>query len=134
MKQTYTCIICPRSCTLTLEKKEGQFLVSGNKCKRGAEYARQEYENPQRMLTTTVCLEGGTIRSLPVISSGPVPKAKLMPCLEYLYGIQVKAPVSLHDVIVENILDTGVSILAARDAKQTDFAPSRDKERTESDI
>ena len=34
--------------------------------------------------------------------------------------IKVEAPVHLHDVLVENILGTGVNVLAARDAERTD--------------
>lgn len=118
MKKDYTCIVCPRSCTLTVEDQDGTIVVTGNSCKRGEEYGKNEHTNPKRMITTTVRLKDGTLRCLPVISSGPVPKEKLLPCLSYLYGLEVQAPLKLHDVIVENILDTGISILAARDAER----------------
>lgn len=120
MKTKYTCIVCPRSCDLVVEEKDGTCTVSGNSCKRGEEYGLNEHLHPKRMITTTVMLEGGNIRSLPVVSSGPVPKEKLPDCLDWLYTIKVEAPVHLHDVIVENILGTGVNVLAARDAERTD--------------
>lgn len=120
MKTKYTCIVCPRSCGLVVEEKDGTCTVSGNSCKRGEEYGLNEHLHPKRMVTTTVKLEGGNIRSLPVVSSGPVPKEKLPDCLDWLYTIKVEAPVHLHDVIVENILGTGVNVLAARDAERTD--------------
>ena len=120
MKTKYTCIVCPRSCDLEVEEKDGTCTVSGNSCKRGEEYGLNEHLHPKRMVTTTVKLEGGNIRSLPVVSSGPVPKEKLPGCLDWLYTIKVEAPVHLHDVIVENILGTGVNVLAARDAERTD--------------
>lgn len=118
MKKDYTCIVCPRSCTLTVEEKNDMVTVTGNQCRRGEEYGVNEHTNPKRMITTTVSLTGSHLRCLPVVSSGPVPKEKLLQCLSYLYHIKVKAPVHLHDVIVENILDTGISVLAARDAEQ----------------
>lgn len=118
MRKEYTCIICPRSCDLVLEKENGELRVSGNSCPRGAEYAENEYLHPVRMITTTVKLIGGKNRTLPVISSGAVPKEKLRDCLDYLYGLEIQTPVKLHDVIVENILDTGISVLAARDAEE----------------
>lgn len=118
MTKEYTCIICPRSCTLTVTEENGEIHVTGNKCKRGAAYGHDEHVAPRRMITTTVALKGGTMRSLPVIGSDSVPKDMLFSCLEYLYGLEVEAPVSLHDVLVEDILGTGVSILAARDAEK----------------
>lgn len=118
MKKEYTCIVCPRSCTLTVEEKDGICTVTGHSCKRGEEYGKNEYTNPKRMLTTTVKIKGSNLRILPVVSSDAVPKEKLLDCLDYLYGLEIEAPVKLHDVVLENILDTGVSILAARDAER----------------
>lgn len=111
-----TCITCPRSCDITLEEKpDGSLDVSGNKCKRGLEYAESEYRAPMRMLTTTVTVlfrEGH--RRLPVISSQPVPKQRLEECLQRLYKLSVKSPVAMGDVIDGDILGTGADILAAR--------------------
>jgi CxxC motif-containing protein len=118
VEKEYTCIVCPRSCNLLLQEKNGKITVTGNGCKRGADYAENEYLHPKRMITTTVKIKNAQIRCLPVISSGSVPKEKLKDCLEYLYSIEVETPIRLHDVIVDNILDTGVSILAARDAER----------------
>lgn len=120
MTKDYTCIVCPQSCTLTVTEENGEITVTGNKCKRGAEYGRNEHVAPKRMITTTVALKKGGVRALPVISSDSVPKEKLLACLEYLYGLEIEAPVTLHDIIVDDILGTGVSILAARDVERTE--------------
>ena len=47
-----TCIICPKGCALKVELDEnGKVLgVTGNTCKRGAEYAENECTNPMRLL------------------------------------------------------------------------------------
>lgn len=118
MKTKYTCIVCPRSCDLIVEETNGTYTVCGNRCKRGEEYGLNEHVHPKRMITTTVSVAGGTIRCLPVISDGSVPKELLGACLDYLYGVTVEAPVQLHDIIVENILGTGVNVLAARDVEK----------------
>lgn len=120
MTKEYTCIICPRSCTLTVTDENGTISVSGNKCNRGAKYGQEEHVAPRRMLTTTMALQGGNLRAIPVISSDSLPKEMLRSCLDYLYGLEVEAPVHLHDILVEDILGTGVSILAARDAERTE--------------
>ena len=118
MKIKYTCIVCPRSCDLVVEEKDGTCTVSGNSCKRGEEYGLNEHLHPKRMITTTVKVTGGSARCLPVVSDGSVPKELLGDCLDYLYGLTIEAPVKLHDVIAENILGTGINVLAARDVEK----------------
>ena len=115
-EKVFTCIVCPRSCVITVkEGAEGALEISGQTCKRGEDFARAEYTNPVRMLTTTVKIDGGRIHRLPVISRSEIPKAKLPECLAYLYGIQASAPVKSGDVICADVCGTGVDIVAARD-------------------
>lgn len=117
-KILYTCIVCPRSCKGELIVKDNnEFDTKGFVCKRGIEYAINEYTNPKRMLTTTVKIINGTFSNLPVVSSSEVNKDKLRECLNYLYSIQIEAPIREGDIIVSNILNTGVNILSARDMK-----------------
>lgn len=113
-KQEYVCIVCPSSCRLTVEERDGAVLVTGNGCKRGLAHGMQEYMSPQRMLTTTVALSGAALSRLPVASSAEVPKARLAECLRVLYGIVAVAPVRCGDVIVPNICGTGVDVCASR--------------------
>ena len=112
METKYTCIVCPRSCDLVVFEQDGEWKVKGNSCPRGAEYGLNEHTHPKRMITTTVKMAHAkdNHRLLPVISSDFVPKEKLKDCLSYLYGLEIEAPVKLHDKIVENILDTGVDM------------------------
>lgn len=114
VQKEYICINCPLSCDLTLTDDNGVLSVSGNTCKRGEDYAKNEYGNPIRMLTTTVQLKNADSRLLPVISSDMIPKKLIKECLKCLYSISVTAPVKSGEVIYENILDTGVHILAAK--------------------
>ncbi|MGI6152001.1 MAG: DUF1667 domain-containing protein, partial [Christensenellales bacterium] len=114
IEKNYTCIVCPISCDLTLRDDGGELTVTGNACKRGEIYAKSEYTDPKRMITTTVRITGADLFRLPVISTAPVPKAKLFECLELLYETEAKAPVKAGDTIVKNILNTGVDIIAAR--------------------
>jgi len=71
------------------------------------------------MITTTVRTENSRLRRLPIISSGPVPKAKLFACLEEIYAHTAQPPVKMGDVLIENILNTGVDIQAARTLPET---------------
>jgi len=110
----YTCIVCPRSCRITVEEKDGELVITGNTCKRGYEFAKNEYTDPKRMLTTTVKVTGGVLPRIPVISTQEVPKDRLEDCLKVLYGLELKAPVQYGEMICENILGTGVDIKASR--------------------
>jgi CxxC motif-containing protein len=67
------------------------------------------------MLTTTVKVKGGIRRRLPVVSNGEISKALLRKCIDALYSIEVKAPVHVNDVVMPNILDTGVNIVAGKE-------------------
>ena len=108
------CIVCPKGCHLKVDEENG-YSVSGNSCPRGAEYGRNELLNPVRTVTSTVAIEGGIHRRLPVKTSRPVPKDKMSGVVRTLDGLTVKSPVRVGDVIVENVAGTGADIIATRD-------------------
>lgn len=118
MKKTYTCIVCPMSCRITVEDREDGVEVTGNGCGRGKEYAMNEHTLPKRTLTTTVKVENGRLRRLPVITDSPLPKAKREECLKEIYAVCVQAPVHYGDVVLENVCGTGVDVLASRSVQQ----------------
>ncbi|MDR2748033.1 MAG: DUF1667 domain-containing protein [Treponema sp.] len=114
MTREFICIVCPTSCRLTVTEAAGRVAVSGNECPRGEKHGIREYQEPTRMLTTTVAIQGGTLPRLPVISREEVPKALLDRCLRTLYAMKVSAPLCCGDVIVKNICNTGVDVIASR--------------------
>jgi CxxC motif-containing protein len=91
----------------------GALSIKGNGCKRGAAYAKTECTNPVRTLTTTVRVENGKMPVLPVKSQKPLPKGMLFDCMKCINTAKAKAPVAIGDMIVENILGTGINIVAA---------------------
>ena len=109
------CVTCPMGCriTVTMEGKE-VLSVKGNTCPRGEAYARQECVQPMRILTTTVRIENGTHRVIPVISESEIPLEKMSDAMEEIRGISVNAPVSVNDVILEDIAGTDVRLIASR--------------------
>ena len=111
------CIVCPRGCHLQVDEANG-YAVTGNACPRGADYAVQELQNPTRTLTSTVVLQGGLHRRLPVRTSVPVPKGKLMAVLAALNQIQAEAPVQAGQVLCSDICGTGADLIATRNAPQ----------------
>lgn len=108
------CVACPLGCTINIELDDNGRVVSvsGNSCKRGIAYAESECTNPTRSLTTTVKVRGGEYPLVPVKSKGAIPKGKLIECVREISKLTVDAPVSIGDVILPNVLGTGIDIVA----------------------
>jgi CxxC motif-containing protein len=118
MKHELTCIVCPRGCLIQLVKEGEQYICSGNQCKRGEVYAIQEVTEPRRMLTTTVSIVGSKLKRLPVVTSKAIRKEEVFKMIDILEKIVLYAPVQVNDVIVSNILDSGIDIVASRSIKK----------------
>ncbi len=109
------CIGCPLGCPLTVEMEGGEVkTVSGNTCPRGDAYARKELTNPTRIVTSTVRVAGGRLAMVSVKTASDIPKGKIFDCVKALKDVEVKAPVKIGDVIVENVAGTGVNIIATK--------------------
>lgn len=114
------CTTCPNDCALSVtveETSEGLRVIDvcGNRCPRGIAFARQEITRPVRVLATTVCITGGDEALLPVRSAEAIPRDLHMQAMDILRSTVTEAPVEMGDVIVRNILDTGVDIVASMD-------------------
>lgn len=110
------CIGCPLGCPLTVEMKGTEVVsVTGNTCPNGDRYARKEVTDPRRTVTSTVRVLGGSLPVVSVKTAQDIPKNKIFDCMQELAKIRVKAPVQEGDVIVSNIADTGVSVIATKE-------------------
>jgi len=117
-KQNLVCIVCPVGCDMEASISCGKVIsVSGNRCKRGVKYAEEECTNPVRTLTSTVRIIGGESLILPVKSGKPLPKGKIMECMEEINKCVVSAPVEVGDIIVKGILGTDINIVATGKVK-----------------
>lgn len=122
-KLPLTCIICPMGCSMEVEVetnssgKKKVLSVKDNGCKRGEQYAAKELQNPTRTLTTTIKVEGGELPLVPVKTAGEVPKASLLQCMEVVRRASCKAPVKRGDVLIYDLLGTGVNVVACADIK-----------------
>jgi len=115
MKKEIICTVCPRGCHIQVEGEGDKILnVEGYSCKRGLEYGSAEFTHPVRILTTTVKIAGAQNDLLPVRSSKPLPKEKLFECMAIIRATIVKAPVACYDVVIPNICNCGVDIVATR--------------------
>jgi CxxC motif-containing protein len=120
LKEELTCIVCPISCRIEVRIEEGKATeISGYKCLKGKEYAAEEAVAPKRMLTTTVLLENGALPLLSVRTEKPIPKTRLFEAMEVLRRTKVSAPVELGQVVVKNLLDLDVDVIATRRAPKS---------------
>lgn len=111
--RTLTCIGCPMGCPLTVEISGRHVThITGSTCKRGDDYARKEVTNPTRIVTSTVPVTGGTAKMVSVKTRCDIPKEKAAACLKALKGLKVTAPVHAGDILIPDVADTGVDIIA----------------------
>ena len=95
--------------------------MSGNTCKRGAEYARTECTDPRRTLTTTLrCADGGVVA---VKTEQPIPKDRLLEAMKQLNQMIVPLPVSIGDVLALDVDVYKRQILFMDSALQKYFLP-----------
>lgn len=115
-KHNLVCIVCPVGCRLEVTEPEGndEWIVTGNKCKRGEVYGKKELVNPTRVLPTTVKINNGFLNRLPVRTNGDIPKGKIFEAMEVINNVVVEAPVKMGDVIISDLLGTGVDVIASR--------------------
>ena len=108
------CIGCPRGCQLKIEKNNrDEWVVTGNTCKRGETYARQECVDPQRMVTAVIPVEGSAM-PLSVKTRTPIPKKLIRACMAELAAVRLSAPVAAGSVVLPDVCGTGVDIIATK--------------------
>ena len=107
------CIVCPKGCHLKVDENNG-YAVTGNGCPRGAEYGKAELTNPTRVVTSTVRIQGAALPRCPVKTNGVIPKGMIFEIMKALDGVKLTAPVTVGDVVIENVCGTGVNVVAAR--------------------
>lgn len=107
------CIGCPLGCRLEVKIENSQVVeVTGQSCKIGNTYAVKECTNPTRILTTTVEVENGYPEVASVKTERDIPKDKLFECIKELKNVKLSAPVHIGDIVLADIANTGVRVVA----------------------
>lgn len=121
----FNCTTCPSECLLTVEVKrdaDGHVAevrsVTGNSCPRGDKFAHQELTCPMRVLTTTVAVSGGDEALLPVRTADAIPLELHAQAMDLIRGLVAIAPIRMGDVVLENLLDTNINLVASMDINQ----------------
>ena len=112
------CINCPLGCHLSVDDADvSNVKVSGNTCPRGVTYAVSEVTAPKRMVTSSVNVTGSKVKRVSVKTSAPIAKNKIFDCLAEIKKVTATAPVAIGDVLLANVCDSGVDVVATREAK-----------------
>ena len=115
-EKTFICTACPTGCKLNIRMEGDEVIkITGQRCNKGEIYGRQEAIAPQRMVASTVRVTNGFHPLLPVYTKGSIPKRKISEVLEKIRAVEVTAPVQAEDVIIANVIGTGVDVIASRD-------------------
>lgn len=115
MTKTYTCILCPNGCEITVEHEGKEFRsCTGNLCPNGEKYVRQELTDPRRTIASSVLVEGGELPLVSVRLTAPVPRDRIFDVMEKIRALRVKAPVQAGTVLEENILGLGSDLIATK--------------------
>jgi len=118
-KEHFTCVICPIGCEIDVELQDSDVVsIEGSKCAKGKEFVLQELEEPMRILTTTIRIEGAKWAMLPVRTDKPIAKRLLFRVIEELASIELRAPVKMSEVIIGDIAGTGANVVATRNMKR----------------
>lgn len=114
-KKELTCIGCPMGCLLSVDIEDGILTdISGHTCPRGKEYAEKELTHPERTITSTVAVVDGMVHMAPVRTEHDIPKDKIYESMALIHKTHLHAPVRTGEVVIENIADTGVNLIATR--------------------
>ena len=112
------CINCPLGCPLTVTLEDGVVTsVSGNTCKRGELYGRKEVTDPTRIVTSSVPVDGSDIeRMVSVKTERDIPKDRIFDVMAEIRQSRATAPVEIGDIIVPDVCETGVNVVATKRA------------------
>ncbi|MBE6969055.1 MAG: DUF1667 domain-containing protein [Ruminococcaceae bacterium] len=114
----FICIRCPMGCALRAEIADGAVrAVSGNGCRRGADYAAQEAVAPKRTVTSSVRVIGAKRKIVAVKTVPDVPKESIFAVMAAIRALRPKSPVRAGDILLTNIAGTGSNLIATAHAE-----------------
>ncbi len=111
-KKEMICIVCPSGCNLKIDCIGEDISVTGNKCKKGKDFAISEITNPMRTICSTVRTVFSECPVLPVRVSKDIPKAKIFDVMKEISKVLIRERIGVKTVIIHNVLDTGADIIS----------------------
>jgi CxxC motif-containing protein len=111
----FVCICCPYGCRLRVTIEDGRvWEVRENHCNRGRDYALEEAVMPKRVITSLMRARG-RMKPFSVKTDAPVLKKFFFDCVNFIRRTTPEAPIRYGEVIIRDILGTGVNVIATVD-------------------
>lgn len=110
-----TCIVCPNGCRLRVEQTGDSLEVSGNRCDRGAAFARSEVQHPMRTISSTVKTGFRNVPVVPVRVSAQIPKERIFDVMKEIHKVLVTEPLGNGDAVLTDVLGLGVNVIVTTD-------------------
>lgn len=109
------CIECPIGCGLQAKKNGEQWIIKGNRCRKGEQFAINELTDPRRSVCSTVKTIFKEVPRLSVRTDGEVPLKSIFEVMEQINRVILERPVHIGEVIIENVCNTGINVIATSD-------------------
>ena len=110
-----TCQECPNRCTLQVEEQNGEIVVKGNRCPRGARFGKAEFSGDRRVVHGKVRTAFAQAPSVPVCTSGGIPQGLVYKATLRMKRLNITQPMKKGEVVEANFLGAGVDLLLDTD-------------------
>lgn len=118
MTRKFVCIVCPNSCELEATVEEGVVTdIKGGLCDRGRKYVKNELLHPVRTVTTLIRIRGGEMPLASVRLDNAIEKEKMLPLVSELKKIELDAPVTIGQIVMENVYGSGANVIITKNVK-----------------
>ena len=101
-------------CELKVNECDGNISVEGNLCNKGATYGKEEFAKEKRVLSFKIPIKTGYFEKIHVKTSGEISKELWDKVYNLVDSLEIEAPIEFGEVIVENILGTGINLVSER--------------------
>ncbi|ADA67461.1 protein of unknown function DUF1667 [Thermotoga petrophila RKU-10] len=120
MFKNVVCVQCPIGCKIKVELTEDGHIksITGNRCPRGVEYAKDEIKDPKRVVPTSIRVLNGELPLASVKTDKPIPKRFIPELMKIVREIKVEAPVKAGDVVLRNLFGTGANLVVTRTVRR----------------
>ncbi len=110
------CRCCPFGCQIEVTSEDGViYQIDGNNCLKGDRYAEQESGNLYRILTFSVRVKNGKYANVRGRTSKAFEIGLRNKVISQLKEVELEAPINKGDILVSNLLGTGISLVAITD-------------------
>ena len=103
-----TCILCPNGCDIEVDDNGN---ITGNLCKRGEEFAKEEIVDPKRTFTSTCKTIYKDVPVVAVKTDKLVKKDLLLKIVKELNKVVIDKPLKIGDIVIKNVLNSGANII-----------------------